>query len=89
MVSKLERVQASVGGQDLSNSSFEIGCSALKTLNSLNKDPWPFLLGNTSTWSFPSVSSLSITAFGGPESYSSLAITAFGAFELIVPNRGV
>ena len=36
--------------------------------------------------SVPSVSSLAITAFGGPEGYFSLAIKAFEAFELTVPK---
>ena len=31
----------------------------LKTLTSLNKEVWPFFLGDNSIWSFPSVSSLS------------------------------
>ena len=59
---------------------------ALKTLTSLNKEVRPFFLGDNSIWRFPSVSSLAITASGGPEGYFSLAITAFGAFELIVPK---
>ena len=55
----------------------------LKSLTSLNEESRPFFLGDTSIWSFRSVS-LVITAFGGPESYFSLAIIAFGAFEFVV-----
>ena len=32
---------------------------SLKTLTSLNKEVWPFFLGDSSIWSYPSVSSLS------------------------------
>ena len=53
----------------------------LLTLTSLNEEPRPFLLGDNSFWSFPSVSSL-VTAFEGSEGYSSLVIIAF---ESIVP----
>ena len=37
---------------------------SLKTLTSLNKQVRPFFLGDTSIWSFPSVSSLSDCSFG-------------------------
>ena len=63
-----------------------LGLVSLKTLTSLNKEVKPFFLSDNSIWSFPSVSSLAITAFGGPEDYFSLAITAFGAFEYMVPK---
>ena len=58
----------------------------LKTLTSLNKEAGPYFLGDTSIWSFTSVSPLATTTFGGPESYFNLAIIAFGAFELMVPK---
>ena len=59
---------------------------SLKALTSLNKEVRPFFLSDNSIWSLPSVSSLAMTAFGGPEGYFSLAIIAFGAFGLIAPK---
>ena len=49
----------------------------LKTLTSLFKEVRPFFLGDTSIWTYPSVSSFS--------DYS--AIIAFGAFGFIVPKN--
>ena len=41
----------------------------LENLTSLYKESRPFLLGDNTIWSFPSVLPLAITAFGGPEGY--------------------
>ena len=54
--------------------------SFLKTLTALNKEVRPFFLSDNSIWSYPSISSLAITAFGGPEGYFNLAIMAFVVF---------
>ena len=58
----------------------------LKALTSLNKEVRPFFLSDNSIWSLPSVSSLAITALGGPEGCFTLAIIAFGTFRFIVPK---
>ena len=58
--------------------------STLKTLTSLNKEVRPFFLGDSSIWSFASVSSLSDYSISEVlKANSSLAIKAFGAFQFI------
>ena len=59
---------------------------SLKTLTSLNKEVRPFFLGDNSIWSFPSCSSLAITAFGGAEGYFNLAIIALRAILVHGPQ---
>ena len=58
----------------------------LRTLTPLNKESRPFFLGDSSIWSFTSVSSLSNYSVGVPEGYLSLAIIAIEASESIIPE---